>query len=60
VEEKPAQELDAGKRHAALATVGSAIPVAEGDRIIVDGEQTPIADSDAMGVAGQVLQYQLG
>src|SRR5277367_1563420 len=32
------------------------VPVAEGDRVVLDGQNAPVADGDTMRVAGEVLE----
>jgi hypothetical protein len=59
VQEKPAQELYSIEGHDALAIAVGAISVAEGDRLVVDAEDAPIADSNPVGVTGQILEHQL-
>jgi hypothetical protein len=36
------------------------VPVTEGDLVVVDGQDAPVADGDPVGVAGKVLEDLLG
>jgi len=60
VEKKAAQELVCGNGHdPVLAAMGIVSP-AEGDAIILEGHEAMVGDSDAMGVAGQVVENLFG
>ena len=53
--EKTPNELMAGHGFLAMA-VGRPVLVAEGDGVFVDGQNAPVGDGDAEGVAGEVIE----
>jgi hypothetical protein len=62
VEEKATDELVDLERHGAIALVAVAaiILVAEGDAGLVERDQPPVRDRDAVGAAGQIGEHGLG
>jgi hypothetical protein len=57
VAQEAADELDRVEGHDAAAVVVSGVSPAEAHLAVVEAEQSPVGDGDAMGVAGQVLQH---
>ena len=60
VQKEAAQELGGRERHLALlAAVGVILP-AEGDALLVEGQQAMIGNGHAMGVAAEIAQHLHG
>lgn len=59
VQEEPSDELGRLESHGALCA-GTVILVAEGDLCVLERDQSLVGYGDAVSVAGQVLEYQLG
>ncbi len=49
-----------GNGHDLLLAAVSIVPPAEGDVIVVEGNEAMVGDGDAMGVARQVVENVLG
>ena len=62
VHEEASDELVDGQRHGAVAgvAVAAVILVSEGDVGLVERDQAPVGDGDAVRVAGQVSQHGFG
>jgi hypothetical protein len=62
VEQEAADELVGAERHDALAVcaIAAIILVAEGDAGRVEGEQPPVRDGDAVGVAREIASTASG
>lgn len=59
VEEEPADKLIGLERHHFTLAVGAIISPVEADAAILAGEQTAVADCDAMGVAAEIIEDSL-
>ncbi|MEA2961467.1 MAG: hypothetical protein QOI46_1565 [Alphaproteobacteria bacterium] len=62
VEQEAADELVGAERHDALAVraIAAIILVAEGDAGLVEGEEPPVGDGDAVSVAREVGEHRFG
>src|SRR5271166_2374749 len=62
MEQEAADELVRRERHDALplGTIAAVVLVAEGDAGFVEGEQPPVRDGDAVGIAREIGEYGLG
>src|SRR5215813_7794405 len=62
VGEEPANELVGVQCHRLppVGSVNAVILPAEGDAVVVGGDQTTIGDGDAVGIPGLIAQYLLG
>ena len=56
--EKAADELMSLERLRAIA-IGRSVLVAEGDGLIIDGEDAPVGDGDAEDIAGEIFERGL-
>ena len=60
MEKKTAQELWRAECHlSVLVPVGIILP-AEGNLVMLEGQETVVGDGDAMGVAGEITQHMMG
>ena len=57
VQQESADELVSIEAHLLLEVVVAAVAVAEGDTAIVEGQDAMIGDSDAVGVATEVVEH---
>jgi len=62
VEQEAADELVGAERHDTLPvrTIAAIVLVAEGDAGLVEGEQPPVRDGDAMSVAREIGEHRFG
>jgi hypothetical protein len=60
VQQETAQELLGGERHHPLLIAICVILPAEGNLVLVEGHETVVGNSHAMGVAGEITQHMLG
>jgi hypothetical protein len=60
VEEEAAQELLHRQSHQALLVTVPGVSPAEGDLVVLKGEQTVIGDGHAVGVAAEITENLLG
>jgi len=60
VEQKAADELDRIESHDPDAVVVPGVAPAEAHLAVVETEESSVGNSDAMGIAGQVLQHVFG
>jgi hypothetical protein len=60
VEKKSAQELICRNGHDFVLAAMSIVSPAEGDAIVSDGHESMVRDSNAMSVAGQIVENVFG
>ena len=60
MKKKSAQELIYGNGHDFLLAAVSIVSPAEGDAIVFKGHEPMVGDSDAMSVAGQIVENVFG
>ena len=62
VKQEAADELVGGERHDALPVraIATIVLVAEGDAGLVEGEQPPVRDGDAVSVAREIGEHRFG
>ena len=60
MQQESAQELMCGNSHDLVLAAVCIVSPAEGDMIVLEGDETMVGDGHAMGVAGQIVENMFG